>query len=169
LTLAELKDGATIFLDSNVLIYHFGGQSPQCTTLLRRCEHRELECATSALVLAEVCHRLMTLEALERGLLARGNIGRKLGEHPELVRQLSRYQAALDSISSMRVAVLDLTESLLESGLRLQSRYGLLTNDSLIVATMLQAGIRTIASADQRLANVTDVELAVPTDLPILH
>jgi predicted nucleic acid-binding protein len=54
MTLAEIPDGAAVFIDANVFVYHFAGASPQCTRLLARCETNEVRGATSALVLAEV-------------------------------------------------------------------------------------------------------------------
>lgn len=42
MTLAELQDGDSVFLDANIFIYHFGGQSHQCKGLLERCARRAL-------------------------------------------------------------------------------------------------------------------------------
>ena len=46
-------------------------------------------------------------------------------------------------------------------GLRHQRRYGLVRNDSLIVASMHQRGVRFLASADRRPAIVDEVEILV--------
>ena len=35
--LANLPAGADVFLDANIFIYSFGGQSNECRDLLRRC------------------------------------------------------------------------------------------------------------------------------------
>lgn len=42
MTLAELLDGDSVFVDANVFIYHFGGRSLACKTFLERCARREL-------------------------------------------------------------------------------------------------------------------------------
>jgi len=42
MTLAELLNGHSVFIDSNIFIYHFGGPSPQCKAFLERCACREL-------------------------------------------------------------------------------------------------------------------------------
>jgi len=52
MTLDAIEEGAAVFIDANVFIYHFVGASPQCTAFLASCESRELRGATSALVLA---------------------------------------------------------------------------------------------------------------------
>src|SRR5438094_6918436 len=42
MTLADLRDGDHVFIDANIFIYHFGGQSLECKALLERCARREL-------------------------------------------------------------------------------------------------------------------------------
>ncbi len=49
----------------------------------------------------------------------------------------------------MEIEVSPLTEALVMNGLRVQRRYGLLTNDSLIVSAMLRSGVPLLATADQ--------------------
>jgi predicted nucleic acid-binding protein len=164
-TFHEIDEGNAVFIDANVFIYHFIGASPQCTELLARCESRRLQGSTSALVLAEVCHRLMTIEAVRRKLVSPGNVVHKLVARPELVRQLVTYEGAIGAVPAMGIEIAAVTEATLMDGLRLQRRYGLLTNDSLIVAGMLQAGLHMLATADRRLAEVDEIELAVPADL----
>jgi predicted nucleic acid-binding protein len=165
MSLEAIEEGAAVFVDANVFIYHFTGASPQCSRLLARCERRQLHGSTAALVIAEVCHRLMIIEAAKKKLVSPGNVVRKLAGRPDVVRQLIRYQAAIEAIPSMGIEIVPSSEAVTMQGLRLQRRYGLLTNDSLIVAAMLGAGLRLLATADRRLAVVEEIEIAVPTDL----
>jgi predicted nucleic acid-binding protein len=167
--LDAIEEGSAVFVDANVLIYHFVGASPQCSGLLARCESRQLRGSTSALVVAQVCHRLMIIEAVQKKLVSPGNVVRKLAERPNLIRQLVTYQSAVEAIPSMGIEIAPSSEAIVMQGLRLQRRYGLLTNDSLIVAAMLRAGFRLLASADRRLALVDEIEIAVPTDLRVAH
>jgi len=67
--LADLQDGDSIFIDANIFIYHFGGQSAQCKAFLERCARRELLGYTSTPILAEILHRLMVAEAIQRRLV----------------------------------------------------------------------------------------------------
>ena len=165
MNLDGIEEASAVFIDANVFIYHFVGASPQCSRFLARCESRELRGATSALVLAEVCHRLMTIEAVERNLVAPRNVVSKLATHPDLVRQLMTYETAIEAIPSMGVEVTPLTDAIVIQGLRIQRRYGLLTNDSMVMATMFRDGFRILATADRRLARVDRIETALPTDL----
>ena len=66
----------------------------------------------------------------------------------------------------MGIEVSPLTEALVMNGLRVQRRYGLLTNDSLIVSAMLSSGVRILATADRRFSTVNEIETAIPGDLP---
>jgi predicted nucleic acid-binding protein len=165
MTFDELDEGAAIFIDANIFIYHFVKSSPRCSSFLARSESRGVRGATSVLVLAEVSHRLMMIEAVERGLVSPGNVARKVGARTDLVRQLSNYELAVQAIYTMNLEIAPVTERTLLQGLRLQRRYGLLTNDSLIVATMLQSGVRLLATADRRFASVSEIETVMPSDL----
>jgi predicted nucleic acid-binding protein len=165
MTLNEIEEGSAIFIDANVFIYHFTGASQQCSAFLERCRAREISATTSVLVLREVCHRLMMLEAVKKGLVSPGNVARKLAERPNIISQLIAYETDVESIPAMRIEVAAVTEHTFMQAVRLQRRYGLLTNDSMIVATMLRDGFRLLATADRRLASVSDIETAVPTDL----
>jgi len=167
MTFDELDEGAAVFLDANVFIYHFVKSSPQCSSFLGRCESRKLRGATSVLILAEVSHRLMMIEAVEKGLVSSGRVARKVSARTGLVRQLSDYEVAVQAILAMGIEVAPVTELTLLQGLRLQRRYGLLTNDSLIVATMLQNGFRLLATADRRFTSVSEIETVMPSDLPV--
>lgn len=42
MTLTDVQDGDSVFLDANIFIYHFGGRSVQCKTLLYHSTHSEL-------------------------------------------------------------------------------------------------------------------------------
>jgi len=107
----------------------------------------------------------MTIEAVERKLVAAGNVVRKLTQRPDLVRQLSTYETAIESIPASGIEVSGLTEAIVMNGLRLQRRYGLLTNDSLVVSTMLHNGVRLLATADRRLGAINEIETMIPNDL----
>jgi predicted nucleic acid-binding protein len=165
MTFDAIEEGSGIFVDANVFIYHFTGVSAECTSLLSRCEAEELRGSTSAVIVAEACHRLMMIEAVERKLVSSGNVVRKLARRPELVRQLATYEANVEAIGLMGIEVVPVTGATVVQGLRIQKRYGFLTSDSLLLATMLHHGTRLLASADRRLAVANEIEIAVPTDV----
>ncbi len=54
----DLKKGNRIFIDANIFVYNFGGQSNECKEVLLRCARGELTGYTLTSILAEVLHRL---------------------------------------------------------------------------------------------------------------
>ena len=115
MTLAELLDGHSVFIDADIFIYHFGRHSPQCKAFLERCARRELLGYTSTPVLAEVLHRLMVAEAIMKGLVTAKTAVRKLGETPDLVKQLTQYQDDVNKIPQMNITVLALTSEIVQT------------------------------------------------------
>jgi hypothetical protein len=63
-TLDQLAAGSRVFLDASIFIYHFTGSSLECRQLLEACESGLIEGFTSVTAVAEVAHRLMTIEAV---------------------------------------------------------------------------------------------------------
>ena len=163
--LSEIPAGASVFLDATIFLYHFTGASPACRNLLSQCEAGQLRALTSIVAVAEVTHRLMTIEAVARGLVTPGNVVKKLRERPEIVRRLSLYQEQAEKIPRMGVEVVPLDRRLLAIAAPLRTRYGLMTNDSILLATALDRGIVAFASADRDFDRVDTVRLFCPTDL----
>ena len=93
MSLADLRDGDRVFIDANIFIDHFGGRSLECKALLERCARRALLGYTSTPILAEVLHRCMVAEAIAQGIVTTRTAVRKLGETPEMVKQLTQYRA----------------------------------------------------------------------------
>jgi predicted nucleic acid-binding protein len=165
LRLDLLPPGVRVFIDSSIFIYHFSGASQDCRGLLERCEAGEVKGATSVVVLAEVAHRLMLLEALSSGLLRPPNAVNKLRRRPELVRRLRLYQDRVEQIPLMGVEVLPAGLATLERSADVRRRHGLLVNDSLVVAAAEAAQIGALASADSDFRRVKELKLYEPADL----
>lgn len=164
MTLAELLDGDSVFTDANVFIYHFGGRSLECKTFLERCARHELLGYTSTPILAEVLHRLMIAEAIAKGLVTAKTAVRKLGESPELVKQLTQYQEDVNKISQMNLTILALTPEIVQLSAEVRKSEGLLTNDSLVVASMRARGLTKVATANGDFDRVSGMAVYKPTD-----
>lgn len=161
----EIESGELIFIDANIFIYHFTGKSEESRELLRRCQDGELTGFTSLNVLFEVLHRLMTIEAIEKKLVAPGNIVRKLREKPEVVKQLSDYQKNATFIYHMGIEVLLPSENIIEESFRFRTEYGLLTNDSLICSAMENENITRLITSDRDFESVDWISVYIPGDL----
>ena len=115
-SLAEIPDGAVVFIDANVFIYHFSGPgplSPACSAFLQRVEDGVLRGLTSTVVLIEVLHRLMILEAAGSLRLRPREATRYLKEHPEhvngevLARKRVLYGVSLPDLRDIKPEILD--------------------------------------------------------------
>jgi predicted nucleic acid-binding protein len=165
LTLEKLEPGTRVFVDSSILLYHFFRMSDQCRRFLRRCEERECVGVTSAVVLLEVTHRLMVMEAITSGLISRGQAVRSLQERPDVVRQLRVHSVQAAEIATFGIEVLPADLGVCLRAAEPRERFGLLTNDSIIVATMRDAGVTAIATADRDFERVDGLQVFRPTDL----
>lgn len=163
--LAEIPQQSRVFIDANILIYHFTGMSPECTEFLARVERGILQGFTGQVLLLEAAHRLMVLEALERGLPAGANPAARLGRRPDLVQQLSKYYFSASKITDMQIASLPLSPDFLARSQEYRQAYGLHVNDSLVPLQMREAGISILASADTAFDRIPWIRRVAPSDI----
>ncbi len=164
-TLEEVPAGSRVFLDAGVFIYHFCVESGQCGRLLARCERGEVRGVTSVIALLEATHRLMMAEAVRMGLVTRGSVARKLRERPDVVRSLTGYRRQIENVPRWGIQVLPADLGRCVRAADVRAAHGLFTNDSIIVATMRDAGVTAIATADRDFERVDGIEVYRPTDL----
>ena len=165
MSLADLRDGDRVFIDANIFIYHFGGRSLECKALLERCARRELLGYTSTPILAEVLHRRMVAEAIANGLVTARTAVMKLGETPEMVKQLTQYEADVRRIPHMHLTILPLTLDIVQASAEVRKSEGLLTNDFFVVAFMREQGLTQLATANGDFDRVGGIAIYKPTDL----
>jgi len=163
--LSEIPSGSQVFIDANIFVYHFGGDddlADACTEFLLRVENRDVRAFTSTIIIAEVLHRLMIVEAVEKYGLPLKGIVKHLKEHPDVVMDLEKYSIAPEKISQMNVITLVITlEDVLDSK-RTRESYGLLTNDSTSISVMERFGISNIATNDSDFERIAGVEVWKP-------
>lgn len=163
--LNDLAPGDVVFIDANIFIYHFTGASLECKEFLKGCEEGEWKSYTSHMVLAEVCHRLMALEAVKTSTLQSKPPSAELQKKPHLVKKLSEYYIQMTHILSWNIEVPSPPENLIVKSQLYRSQYGLLTNDSFIPVYMEAVGTKNLASADRIFENISRLSLYSPTDL----
>ena len=119
MTFDAIPAGLPVFLDANCLIYEATADptyGPACKRLLERIENKEFPAYTSAHVLAETAHRLMTIEAailFSRPLTGMVNWLRR---HPAEVQRLTRHRLALDALAAIPLTILPVTGALVSRG-----------------------------------------------------
>jgi predicted nucleic acid-binding protein len=164
--LEDLSDGARVFVDANILIYHFSGISVECRAFLQRCESKQVDAFTGVHILLEVTHRLMVLEALHKGLITAGQPARKLKEQPAIIKSLQEYNRSVQQIPRMGIRVRPLTSALVRASEAVRVQEGLMTNDSVTVALMRTMGLTDVATFDADLDNVLQLRVYQPGDIP---
>jgi predicted nucleic acid-binding protein len=130
---ADLVNGDSVFLDANILIYHFGPHpqfGPACNQLVQRIEDQDLLGFTSTHIVTEVAHRLMTLEAATLAGWSSGQVTRRLRQQPATI---------------------------------LSQQIGSLNNDALIVAVMQANGLSKLASHDVDLDRTPGLDALRPS------
>ena len=162
--LPNLPAGTHVFLDANVFIYAFAGHSKECHDLLRRCSTEEVFGITTLDVINEVTHRLMLAEAVAKGVITKGNASALKGKWRD-VAKLSEYWTLAARIFALNILIAASDEPLLHSAQTVRSSHGLLTNDSLILATMNECGIDYLATRDGDFDHVPQLTVFKPTDI----
>lgn len=165
MALGEIPAGSAVFVDANVFVYHFTGRSDDCSSMFVRVEAGELQAFTGPASVLEVMHRLMMLEATERGLSVKPNPAARLARQPRLVRQLSKYYFSVLAIPKLGVQILPLPPDFATASQEFRQQNGLLVNDSLVPMHMRQAGLSVLASADAAFDRVVGIRRFAPVDV----
>jgi len=160
----NLPAGTHLFLDANIFIYAFLGHSSQCRNLLGHCASEQVFGITILEVINEVTHRLMVAEALGTGVIKRDRVRDLRGKRREIAK-LTEYWAQTSAIFGLNILVLPSDEARLYQAQNVRSRYGLLTNDSLILAAMEESGVDSLATRDSDFDHISDIQIYKPTDI----
>jgi predicted nucleic acid-binding protein len=165
MTFANLATGDAVFVDANILTYHFEPHArwgAACTQFLQRIENQQLAGYTSTQVIGEVSHRLMTMEAHRLLNWPIAGIGNRLRTNPTAVRSLGLFRTAVENLLQGRLQLLTVTPAHLATGVALSQQIGLLTNDGLIVAVMQANGLTRLASGDSDFDRVPGITRYAP-------
>jgi predicted nucleic acid-binding protein len=150
-TFNDLPVGAMVFIDANCLVDAATSDpayGAACQRLLDDIENKNLQGCTSAHVLGDLAHRLMTIEAALLFNRPMTGIGNWLRRHPAEVQRLTQYSQSLDDLLAIPLPILPVTGILVSRARHLSRQYGLLTNDALVVAVVQDHGLIHLASLD---------------------
>jgi predicted nucleic acid-binding protein len=165
MTLDQVPAAAHVFVDSNILVYHFQphpGFGPMCHRLLERIERQDIEGYTSTNLLGELAHRLMVIEAGALPGWAGTKVLNRLKQQPDVVKRLILFQTAVDSALQSKIRVLTVPPVLVGSAATLSRQHGLLTNDAVILALMQSHRLTHLASHDAHFDGVPGVTRYAP-------
>jgi predicted nucleic acid-binding protein len=165
MTFAQIPAGGAVFLDANTLVYHFSAHpnyGAACTQLVERIEQQHLQGLTSAHVLGDVIHRLMTIEAITLFGWPAAGIASRLRKHHDEICKLTLYQQVPTKVAQLGIQVFPITEVLMSATPKLSQQYELLTGDALVVAVMQQHGLTSLASGDADFDRVPHITRYAP-------
>lgn len=151
MTFDEIPSGVRVFIDANPLIYHFAPNpkfGDSCRSLMERIARRDVEAITSAHVLTNVAHRIMTIEAMARYGWPEAGIASRLAKNHHEIRNLDLHRRALDDIGRIGIEIAPITDQLVKSAAILSQQCELLSGDALVIAVMHSEAIVHLASHD---------------------
>lgn len=168
MNLDDIPSASLCVLDTNILLYAEQGLSHQAQRLLRRCSTGDLTCILPQTVWQELTHRLMLAEAMMLGRISGPQPARKLSRQPDVVKRLGLYKDKIQALVNLGLGFEPCTkDDLFEAGFRLQEKYGLLTNDSVILATSVRLRAEVLVTADAVFQKVTELSVAMPSDIQL--
>jgi uncharacterized protein len=163
--LSAIAAGSRVPLDTNIFIYALTGRSLQCREIVERSQDGDVAAVTTIEAVNEVCHKLMLLEALERGVIKRISAAALRSKAAEITR-LTNYWKLVEPIFDLNITILALAEARARRPHHLRSAFGLLTNDSLIAAAAQEQAIVNLATNDRDFDRIDWLTTYRPTDLP---
>jgi len=99
------------------------------------------------------------------GLAGGANPARSLKRKPEVIRKLGRYARDAAAIPAMGVRILASLDDPIRESQPFRSQYGLLTNDSLLAATLVARGVSVLATADRDFLRVKELQVLLLDDI----
>ena len=89
----------------------------------------------------------------------------KLKQNPEIIKKLSTYNHNVQKIEEMNINILDLSLEIIQESAKIRNKEGLLTNDSLMAATMKQYNIDQLITNDDDFDNIEWINVYKPSDI----
>ena len=163
--LGEISSGELVVIDANILVYANQQKSQECVQLLGRCARGEVKAVVPMPMVSELMHTLMLIESRENGWIDRSNPARFLSEKPQLVQRLTNYEKQMRQFLGMGLRLESVVTVDLIEALSIQREFGLLTNDSLLVAVARRLSCDPIASADKAFRDLKGFMVYAPEDL----
>ena len=160
-----LSTNAKCFVDANIFIYHLNRNSNDCASFLSRVENADITAYINTVVIAEILHRQMMLEAVSKGLITGGKAVNKLKANPQIITQLTDYITDLEDLLQLPLQVLEINQPDIFASHILRQNHGLFVNDSINLACAQRLGITDIISHDSDFQRVPKINLWSPSDI----
>lgn len=163
--LNAVPGGSDILIDANIFVFGFTNKSQQCKAFLGRCAREQVFGFTLFEVIHEATHVFMLGEAFEKKLAEEKRTRKYLTDHPEDVKTLKDYWVNAQNVLRLNLATLPMERRIIDGAQQVRATAGLLTNDSIIAAAMLEYGVSQIATYDRMFNAVAGISVFSPTDV----
>jgi len=162
----DILNGSLCVLDTNILLYAEQGLSAQSQRLLRRCGAGEIIIVLPQTVWHELGHKLMLAEAAMSGKISAPSLAGKLSRRPQIVKGLGLYREKISALRDLGIGYEPCTaEDFFRTAFLFQEKYGLLTNDSMVLAAAVRLKADALVTADAAFQNVAEIEIVMPSDI----
>lgn len=165
-TFRQILANTRVMLDANVVIYALFPQLNHyeaCKALLERGVKKEIQLHLTVNTAADVIHRTMVLEFLGQGGVQKSaDAVLYLKQNPQAVQQLTHYKTILSDLRQSRIDILPLTHRDLHNSRQFRDKYGMMTNDSILLAVMQREGIQYLATNDTDFERVPGIAVRMP-------
>jgi len=167
--LLDLPVGARVFIDANVLAYHFATVpstlQASARNFLTSIRPQRIQAFTSPPVVLEVVHRALVVEARrEHNLATSLEAVNYLKQHPQAVKTI---QARLPNIASdlfnrFGIRIEPVTYQHVHASRRIRLQHGLMASDSMIVALMHDLKLQHLVTNDRDFEKVPGITVWLP-------
>jgi predicted nucleic acid-binding protein len=165
-SLLNIPNNISVFIDANIFIYHFCSAgdviSERCSDFLNKVENEQIRAFTSTFVIAEVLHRAMIHEAVGKtGLNPKGAMN-KLQKDSDLIKSLNQFSQIPIILTDIGIQVLTVSYTTILNSYRWRHDYGMMVNDSILLATMASFEISHLVTNDSDFDRIRDIQLWKP-------
>ncbi len=170
MTSPRLPPHTDIFVDANIFIYHFNGNSATCTAFVDRIANDDVNAYVNTQVLSDLLHKMMCAEAVAKGFITNAGAGKMktwLANNRALASRLRKYQAQFEFLLGIGVKVLPVTKKTLTDSKRERAAHALMTGDSLNICSMVRSKPRLshIATRDADFGHIPALTVWQPQDV----
>ncbi len=164
--LENIATGASVYLDSNIIIYNATNHSQygkSCRNFLDRVEKGEISAVTSSLTLTETLHKLIIIDVCEIRSIKAWEALRLIKDESDMLGELREPYIAIDKIQNLpNLKIVSLTPEIAELCKEFVKTYLLMSNDAVHLATMKTHNIIDLASNDLDFERVDWIRLYKP-------
>lgn len=166
-SLTTIPDNLDVFIDANIFIYHFCASSDVlsdlCSDFLLRVENSQLSGFTSTSVIAETLHRVMIYETINITGLDAKRAMKRFRKKSDLIKQLTQYSKIPEKIVEMGIKILSVTYQIIIDSQYWRDHYGLMVNDSIVMASIQELKIENLATNDSDFDNIPNLAVWKPS------